>query len=203
MACAAIAKHISTFGHKRNQRERPSGERSGLAMVDVCWPERGRMHVAGGKNTGQPDRDLGPHSRTIKDSREYYCALVPKSPPTIYKRLAGAHTQKISRRNGGGGYSSCHSALRKAATRSLRSAGLPQFSTNCAIPLQHLFFIQFSLSSCGVPRTRAQDSRHSHGTICIAPIILENLLLHAYNVSLKKNATMLTHKGGELDLIKG
>lgn len=107
-----------------------------------------------------------------------------------------AHTQKkISRRNGGGGYSSCHSALRKAATQSLRSAGLPQFSTNCAIPPEHLFFIPFTLSSSGVPRTRAQDSRHSHGTICIAPIILENLLLHAHNVSLKENATILSHKG--------
>ena len=92
MACAANGTHIFTFGHKGNQRERPSGERSGLAMVDVWWPERGRMHVAGGKNTGQPDRDLGPHSLTIKDSHEYYCALLAKSPPTIYKRLAG--TQK-------------------------------------------------------------------------------------------------------------
>lgn len=83
-----------TFGHKRNQPERPSGERSGLAMVDVWWPERGRMHEAGGKNTEQPERDLGPHSHTIKDSHEYYCALLPKSPPTIYKRLAGTHTKK-------------------------------------------------------------------------------------------------------------
>lgn len=52
-----------------------------------------------------------------------------------YLQKVGRHThKKISRRNGGGGYSSCHSALRKAATRPLRSAGLPQFSTNCAIP---------------------------------------------------------------------
>lgn len=94
MVCAANVKHIFTFGHKRNQTERPSGERSGLAMVDVWWPERGRMHVAGGENTGQPGRDLGPHSRTKKDSNEYYCALLPKSPPTIYKRLAGTHKKK-------------------------------------------------------------------------------------------------------------
>lgn len=165
--------HLYFCGTTGAKQKRPSGEQSGLAMVDVWWPQRGRMHVAGGKNTGQPERDLGPHSRTIKDSREYNCALLAKSPPTIYKRLARhTHTKKISRRNGGGGYSSCHSALRKAATQSLRSAGLPQFSTNCAIPPEHLFFIPFSLSSSGVPRTRAQDSRHSHGTICIAPIIL-------------------------------
>lgn len=65
-------------------------------MVDVWWPQRGRMHVAGGKNTGQPERDLGPHSRTIKDSHEYNCALLSKSPPTIYKRLAGTHKKNIA-----------------------------------------------------------------------------------------------------------
>lgn len=63
-------------------------------MVDVWWPQRGRMHVAGGKNTGQPERDLGPHSRTIKDLHQHHCALLAKSPPTIYKRLAGTHTKK-------------------------------------------------------------------------------------------------------------
>lgn len=65
------------------------------------------------------------------------------------------------------------------------------FSSNSASP--HL--------ACREPERK--HSRHSHGTICIAPIILENLLLHAYNVSLKKNATTFSHKGGELDLITG
>lgn len=32
-----------------------------------------------------------------------------------------------------------------------------------------LFFTSFRLSSSGKPRTRAQSSRRSHGTICIAP----------------------------------
>lgn len=62
-------------------------------------------------------------------------------------------------------------------------------------------FILFSLSSSGEPRTSAQGSRHSHGTICIAPIILENLFLHGYIVSLKTPLFWATK--GQLDLIKG
>lgn len=80
-ARGADAKRIFTFGRRR----KPGAE----------WPRhggrvRGRMHVAGGEEPGQPGRDPGPHSRTLEDSRGYYCAPLPKSPPTIYKRLAGA-----------------------------------------------------------------------------------------------------------------
>lgn len=52
MACATNTKNKyqpSTFGHRRNQAERTHREPSGLAMVDVWWPELGRMHVADGK----------------------------------------------------------------------------------------------------------------------------------------------------------
>lgn len=122
-----------------------------------------------------------------------------------YLQKVGQHTQKISRRNGGGGYSSCHYALRKAAAQSLRSAGLPQFCANYVIrPKDFYFFISFRLSSSGELRTRAQGSRRSHGTICIAPpIIPENLFLHAYTGSLKKPTTICGQQRGQLDLIKG
>lgn len=95
------------------------------------------------------------------------CSFIQESN---YLQKVGQHTQKISRRKGGGGYSSCHRSLRKATAQSLRSAGLPRFCANCAIRSKDFyFFTSFRLSSSGKPRTRAQSSRRSHGTICIAP----------------------------------
>lgn len=106
-----------------------------------------RTHARSSRGkTGQPEWDLGPHSQAIKGPHEYYCALLSKSPPTIYKRLANTH-KKISQRNGGGGYSSCHRALRKAAANHCAAPDFPSF-------VQTMYFVQrlLFLSLSGFPR---------------------------------------------------
>lgn len=84
--------------------------------------------------------------------------LLSKSPQLFTK---GWPTHKtVPRRNGGGGYSSCHCALRKAAARSLRSAGLPQFCANSVICPKDFGLCLFSPyprdPRPGKTRTRAQ-----------------------------------------------
>lgn len=69
----------------------------------------------------------------------------------------------------------------------------PSFVQTMWFVQKTFIFISFRLSSFGKQQTRAQDSRRSHGTICIAPIIPENLFLHGYIVSLY--ATILSNKG--------
>lgn len=121
-----------------------------------------------------------------------------------YLQKVGQHTQKISRRNGGGGYSSCHYALRKAAAQSLRSAGLPQFCANYVIRPKDFYF----LSHSGCPRLASGEPERRAVAVLMArfaspPIIPENLFLHAYIVSLNKNATIFGQQRRQLDLIKG
>lgn len=141
-------------------------EPNGASERGAEWPRYGGCVVATARTHARSWRKkhrapgMGPgtaftHHKGLAST--LLCSFIQESPNYLQK--VGRHThKKISRRNGGGGYSSCHSALRKAATRPLRSAGLPQFSTNCAIPPATLYVIApFRLSSAGVPRTRAQD----------------------------------------------
>lgn len=61
-------------------------------MVDEWWPELGRMHVADGEKTGQPEWDSGLHSQAIMGRHEYYCALLSNSPKLFTKGWP-AHTK--------------------------------------------------------------------------------------------------------------
>lgn len=129
------------------------------------------------------------------------CSFIQESP-TIYKRLA--NTQKISRRNGGGGYSSCYCALRKAAAQSLRSVGLPQFCANYVIRPKHFYlFIFISYSVC--PRLASREPERRAVAILMArfasPPLSSKIFLHGYIVSLKTPLFWATK--GQLDLIKG
>lgn len=161
---------------------------------------RARTHARSWrKKTGRPEWDLGPHSRTIKGPREYNCAPLSKSPQLFTK---GWPTHKKYR-----------GEMVAAVTAAATVLCAKQQHNHCAAPdfpsfVQTMWFVQntfsfilFRLSSSGKSRTRAQGSRHSHGTICIAPIILENLFLHGYIVSLKTPLCWATK--GQLDLIKG
>lgn len=67
------------------------------------WPRYGGCEVASARTharswrgkTGQPEWDLGPHSRAIKGPHEYYCALLSKSLPN-YLQKVGQHTKNIA-----------------------------------------------------------------------------------------------------------
>lgn len=134
-----------------------------------CVVARARTHARSWRRkTGQPECDLGPHSQAIKGPHECYCALLSKSP-TIYKRLANTHKK----------YSGEKVAAVTAAATVLCAK---QQHNHCAAPdfpgfvqtvrfaqKTFIFFTSFRLSSSGKPRTRAQSSRRSHGTICIVP----------------------------------
>lgn len=185
MVCNTNTKHnyrCSTFGHRRNQAEHTHREPSGLAMVDVWWPERGRMHVADGK-----DRAARMGLRTTFMGHKgpawiQLCSFIQESP-TIYKRWA--NTQKISRRNGGdGGYSSCHCALRKAA-QSLRSAGLPQFCANYVICPEDFYFLSYS----GCSRPASCEPERRAVAVLMARFsshpLSSKIFLHGYIVRLK------------------
>lgn len=74
------------------QRETQRRKRSGLAMVDEWWPELGRMHVADGEKTGQPEWDSEPHSQAIMGRHEYYCGLLSVSK---YSQKLVQHTENI------------------------------------------------------------------------------------------------------------
>lgn len=111
------------------------------------------------------------------------CSFIQESN---YLQKVGQHTQKISRRKGGGGYSSCHRSLRKATAQSLRSAGLPRFCANCAIRSKDFYFLPHS----GYLRLVNREPERRAVVVLMArfaspPIIPENLLLHGYIVSLK------------------
>lgn len=77
----------------------------------------------------------------------------------------------------------------------------PSFVQTMWFVQKTFIFISFRLSSFGKQRTSAQGSRRSHGTICIAPIIPENLFLHGYIVRLKTPLFSATKR--QLNLIKG
>ncbi len=101
-----------------------------------------------------------------------------------YLQKVGQHTQKISRRNGGGGYSSCHCALRKATAQSLRSAGLPQFCANYVIRPKDFYFylIQSVLVGQAANQSAGQSPLSWHDLH--RPYYPRNLFLHGYIVRL-------------------
>lgn len=172
------------------------------------WPRYGGCVVASARTharswrgkTGQPEWDLGPHSQAIKGPHEYYCALLSKSPqlftkgwPTHTKNIAGKWWRRLQQ------LPQCSAQSSSTIIAQRRTS--PVLCKLCDSSKRLLFFISFRLSSFGKLRTSAQGNRLSHGTICIAPIIPENLFLHGYIVSLKSPLFWATKK--QLNLIKG
>lgn len=164
-------------------------------MASLWWPVLGRMHVADGERQHrQPERDLGPHSQAIKGPREYHCAPLSKSPQLFtkgwpaQKNIAAKWWRRLQQLP----------PLLCAKRRQHNHCAAPDFpsfvQTMWLRPKDFLYFYLFqAFSSFGKERGGARGSLGSHGTICIAPIIPENLLLHAYIVGLK-NATILSNK---------
>lgn len=99
----------------------PQEEPSRAYTQGTEWPRYGGCVVASARTHGRGERQdsrsgtyrtaftghKGPRLNTI-------VPFYPRVPNYLQK--VGQHTQKTSRRNGGGGYSSCHRALRKAAS---------------------------------------------------------------------------------------
>ena len=193
----------ATFGHRKSQAERTA--------LGAEWPRCGGCVVASARTharswrgrTGQPEWGLKTAFTGHKGPAWILLCPFIQDSPTIYKRLANTH-KKYRRRNGGGGYSSCHCA--PCAKRQHKHCAAPDFPS-C---VQTMWFVQktfifLSHSACprlAEQRTRAQGSRRSHGTICIAPIIPRKSLFTRLYCQ-PKNASICSNKGPSLTWSKG
>lgn len=211
MFCACfdliVAACITTLG-TRSVLDFWSQEEPSSAVHRAEWPRCGGCVVASARTharswrgkTGQPEWDLGPHSQAIKGPHEYYCALLSKSPqlftkgwPTHTKNIAAKWWRRLQQ------LPLCSAQSSSTIIAQRRTS--PVLCKLCDSSKRLLFLSYSGCSSSGKQRTRAQSSRRSHGTICIAPIIPENLFLHGYIVSLKTPLFRATK--GQLNLIKG
>lgn len=189
----------------------PQKEPSGAYSQGTEWPRYGGCVVASARTharswrgkTGQPEWDLGPHSQAIKGPREYYCALLSKSPQLFTKGWP-THTKNIAAK--------WWRRLQQLPLRSAQSSSTiiaqrrtsPVLCKLCDSSKRLLFFylIQAVLVWRAANQSAGQSPFSWHD-LHRPPIIPENLFLHAYTGSLKKPTTICGQQRGQLDLIKG